>query len=109
MELTELKAKLKSGDIAGAYLFVGEEEYLKRYYMDELVRAAGIDEAFATFNRVSFDGAQVECAAVLEAISSPPMMSDFKLVEWRHLKFGKRRDEVRPENLCELAAAAKET
>ena len=31
MTVTELKAKLKSEDLAGAYIFAGEEDYLKKY------------------------------------------------------------------------------
>ena len=109
MELTEFKAKLKSKNIAGAYLFVGEEEYLKRYYLDGLRRAAGIDEAFAAFNRVIFDGIETDRAAVLEAISSPPLMSDFKFVEWRYAKIGTGRGEISKEALAELANAANDT
>lgn len=108
MELTEFKAKLKSKSIAGAYLFVGEEEYLKRYYLDELRRACEIDEAFATFNYARFDGVQVERAAVLEAISAPPMMGDYKLVEWKYAKVGTGRGEISKEALSELARSAKE-
>ena len=30
MTVSELKAKIKSLDIAGAYIFAGEEDYLKK-------------------------------------------------------------------------------
>lgn len=109
MELNEFKSKLKSKSIAGAYLFVGEEEYLKRYYLDELRRACGIDKTFAAFNHITFDGVGVERAAVAEAISSPPMMSDFKLVEWKYAKIGAGRGEITKEALTELAEAAANT
>lgn len=109
MELTEFKSKLKSKNIAGAYLFIGEEEYLKRFYLDELRRACGIDETFALFNHTVFDGIGVEQVALAEAISSPPMMSDFKLVEWKYAKIGTGRGEITIDALTDLAKAASDT
>ena len=84
MTAAELKAKIKSGEIGGAYILAGEEDYLKKYYRGELAKQAVPDEAFATFNRCIFDGADIDIREIAEAIKSPPMMSDFKLVEWRY-------------------------
>ena len=109
MELNEFRAKLKSRALGGAYLFVGEEEYLKRYYLEQLRGSAISDDAFATFNHMLFDGAEVERAAVLEAITSPPMMSEIKLVEWKYAKIGNGRGEITQKALCELADAAKDS
>lgn len=108
MELNEFKSKLKSKTLGGAYLFVGEEEYLKRYYLDQLKSCVIDDEAFATFNHSLFDGVEVDRAAVLEAITSPPMMSDYKLVEWRYARVGNGRGEITQKALSELATAARE-
>lgn len=83
MDITRFKAKLKSGELAGWYVFCGEEDYLKKYYMKELRSSVISDEAFALFNCVSFDGADIDFGAVAEAIKSPPMMSDYKLIEWK--------------------------
>lgn len=83
MDIAEFKANLKNGNLAGWYIFCGEEDYLKKYYMKELRSAVVSDEAFALFNYVSFDGADIDFGAVAEAIKSPPMMSDYKLVEWK--------------------------
>ena len=38
---SELKKRLKSGNISGAYLFYGEEEYLKQYYVGEFIKFCG--------------------------------------------------------------------
>ncbi|MBQ8380713.1 MAG: DNA polymerase III subunit delta [Clostridia bacterium] len=84
MTVSELKAKIKSLDIAGAYIFAGEEDYLKKYYLDEIAKIACPDEAFALFSRAIFEGEDVSVQDIAEAIKSPPMMSDFKLVEWRY-------------------------
>lgn len=83
MTLTDLKARLKSGSIGGWYVFAGEEEYLKAYYRNEIKKIAVPDEAFAPFNHTVYEGQDVSIAGIAEAIKAPPMMSDYKLIEWR--------------------------
>lgn len=39
--LAELKRRIADGDIHGAYVFTGDEEYMKRYYFSELCKASG--------------------------------------------------------------------
>lgn len=104
MELSEFKARLKSGALSGWYLFVGEEDYLKKYYMNELCRAVIADESFALFNHALYDGADVDFASVAEAIKSPPMMGEYKLVEWRFAALDSMKESERAalESLFEL-------
>lgn len=87
MELNDYKAKLKSGDLSGVYVFAGEEDYLKRYYLGELRKRCVGDEAMAVFNHSVYDGKEIDFAAIMEDIKSPPMMSDYKLIEWHHADF----------------------
>lgn len=96
MTVSELKNRIKVCELAGAYIFAGEEDYLKKYYLDELVKLACPDEAFSLFTRATFDGADVSIADIAEAVKSPPMMSDYKLIEWKypdleHLSESERR------------------
>jgi DNA polymerase III delta subunit len=92
LELNEFKTRLKSGNLGGCYIFAGEEDYLKRYYMRELATAAGGDDSFAVFNRASFDGREVDFGALYDAVSSPPMMSDYKYIEWKYPSFDKMKE-----------------
>ena len=108
MDLSQFKASLKSGaSLAGVYLFAGEEDYLIRYYLSSLKEALNIDPAFAVFNYQSFDGEDIDFGKMTEAIKSPPMMGDYKLVEWRHADFTSLRDREL-EQLEELISLAKE-
>ena len=107
MDLNSFRAKLKSGDVGGVYILGGEEDYLVRYYLSALRDAAGVDPSLAVFNNPVFDGEEVDFAAVLEAMKSPPMMSDFKMVEWRHADFSSMRDNEL-DSLAVLASEAKE-
>lgn len=103
MTVAEFKAKLKSADPSGWYIFAGEEEYLKRYYLDELRRAVITDEASAPFNHFIFDGPELDLGAVSEAIKAPPMMSEYKLIEWRYadLEHSKESLKAALDELCE--------
>ncbi len=85
MNLTELKARLKMGNPVGWYILSGEEEYLKRHYRGEIKKLAVSDsDPFALFNHSVFDGgADFDIMAFIEAVKSPPMMSDYKLIEWQ--------------------------
>lgn len=91
MLLNDFKSKLKSGELCGWYIFAGEEEYLKNYYRGELKSAVVTDEAFALFNHTVFDGAEMQISALAEAIKSPPMMADYKLIEWRFADLDKMK------------------
>ena len=70
MTITELKNKIKSQEIGGAYIFAGEEDYLKKYYLSEIANICCPDEAFSLFNRVIFDGADIDLAEIAEAIKA---------------------------------------
>ncbi len=84
MTVTELKNKIKSSDLGGAYIFCGEEDYLKKYYFQEIVKSSCQDEAFSLFNKIFFDGSDVDISEVAESIKAPPVMSDYKLIEWKY-------------------------
>lgn len=106
MNLTELKAKLKSGDGSGWYVICGEEEYLKRYYKGEIKKLiVSDDDPFALFNYSVFDGgADFDVMAFIEAIKSPPMMSEHKLIEWQFADLNRLR-EKELSRLSEIAAS----
>ena len=92
MQEKELRERIKSGALSGCFLLTGEEDYLKRYYLGEIRRAIVTDEAFAPFNHIVFDSADMTLAALADAIKAPPMFADLKLVEWRYPAFSKMKE-----------------
>lgn len=86
MDILELKTRLKGGNISGVFLLTGEEDYLIRYYLSELRRAAGVDPAFAVFNNPVYDGDGVSILELAEDLKAPPVMGERKIVEWRHAR-----------------------
>lgn len=95
MNVQELKGRIRSGELNGAYLFCGEEEYLSQYYLGILREATVTDAALAPFNHAVFDGMETALGAIEEAIKSPPMMSDWKLIEWRYPDLEHMRESER--------------
>ena len=79
-EVKELRDRIKLHP-TGAYLFWGEEEYLKHYYLEELrsfIRAEGMEE----FNRTEVDFERDGTLKALEeAVDALPVMAEHKMVE----------------------------
>ncbi len=78
--MTEKELKDHIKDPVGGYLFFGEEDYLKDYYIGQIRRAVLVDESVAEFNEFAFDTDSFSIAALEEAVASPPLMSEKKLV-----------------------------
>ncbi|MFA6947595.1 MAG: hypothetical protein WCQ72_01295, partial [Eubacteriales bacterium] len=79
MTPTEFKTELKKG-LRRGYLFCGDEEYLKRYYLRETRRAVIPDPAFDTFNRMILNAESYTPQRLEESLATLPVMSDRKLV-----------------------------
>lgn len=92
MDPNGLRAAIKSGRLGGAYLFFGEERYLVNYYFRELRLAAVTDETLSVFNNPKYHGDEMDFASVLEELRSPPMMSDYKLIECHGVNLAKMRE-----------------
>ncbi len=106
MEVAELKAKIERGE-NGAYLFVGEEEYLKRHYLSLLKKKIVPHEFLEPFNYALYDGGEIDFGKLLDAIKSPPMMADNKLIVWKYPEIDKMREKGR-DALEEFGAMCKE-
>ena len=79
-EIKDLREKIKL-DPEGAYLFWGEEEYLKHYYLDEL-RKIVAEEGMEDFNRTVLDFQRDDTLNELdEAVDSLPVMAEHKIIE----------------------------
>ena len=106
MDVAALKEKLNR-EPADWFVFGGEEEYLKRYYLSILRERLVPDAAFATFNHVVFDGPEVDFGALADAVKAPPMMAEYKLIEWRYADFEKMKASEQ-EALAQLLAMKKD-
>ena len=92
MELNDFKARLKDGRFVGCYIFSGEEDYLKRYYLGSLRDTVITDDSFSTFNHALYDGPETDIASLIDDVMSPPMFEPYKMIEWKYPNFEKMKE-----------------
>lgn len=93
MRLNDFKTRLREGNLAGCYVFAGEEDYLKRYYLGELRRAVVCDETLSAFNHAQYEGAELDFGILRDEIMAQPMMSDLRLIEWHNAALDKMKEK----------------
>ncbi len=77
----DITKKIKSGgELGGVYILFGEEDYTKADAVSRFRKAAS-ESGFAEFNLVRFSAGKINLDSLHEAIDTPPMMSDLKLIE----------------------------
>ncbi len=74
----ELKEQIKNP--SGGYLFYGDEDYLKDFYVKSIRKAILVDPSVADFNETVLDDETFSISALEDALSSPAFMSDKKLI-----------------------------
>jgi DNA polymerase-3 subunit delta len=78
MSVEIIKSDLKTGSFKSIYFFYGEEEYLKKYYLNELQKK--LITAMPEFNYHIFEGKEITPDILSDAIESYPVMADNKLI-----------------------------
>ena len=76
----KLKTDLKEGNPLGnAYLFYGEESYLREYYLGE-IRKTLIPAGFEEFNYHALEGKDLTAQSLTEMAEAMPMMAERTLI-----------------------------
>lgn len=94
--LRQLKDALKQGMPANLYIFFGQEDYLRDYYLDQLKRQL-LSGGMESFNLHTFQGKDLELQTLTEAVEAMPMMSERSLVlvyDWDLFKNEERRENL---------------
>lgn len=84
MSLDILKARLKENKPCGVYLFYGNEEYTKDFYIRQL-RKKVTSSPMPEFNYIIFDASESEPSDLAEAAFSMPYMWDYKMIEVKNI------------------------
>lgn len=102
MTETQLRDAIKAGP-RGGYLLWGDEDYLKRFYLGELKKAALRDcpEGLWDFNCITLAPEDGNFSALQDALSTPPMMAPMKFVEITPPAIGSLKEKER-KNLSEI-------
>lgn len=114
MKPEELAAEIKSGGLRGAYIFLGDEDYLKRHYLSEVYKSIMSAEGLELFNygKISFSavsgGRDAGFSALASSLSSFPMGQERRLTEIHDLAVDGLPASAL-DMLCENLKAADET
>ena len=76
----KLKEDLVSGNIGNAYIFHGEESYLREFYLGEL-RKTLIPAGFEEFNYHTVEGKGLSVQTLAEMAESMPMLAERTLIQ----------------------------
>ena len=77
--MPSIKDQIKQGNISGAYLLYGEEDFLKDHYCQKITELATQDGP-KEFNYMKINNDKIDNGAVTEFIISLPFMSDKKVL-----------------------------
>jgi len=95
--LKKLKADLAAGTAGSAYIFYGEESYLREYYLGKL-RETLIPQGFETFNYHALEGKELTAEILTETAEAMPMMAERTLIvvtDWDLFKLAEgQREEL---------------
>ena len=75
----KLKDDIKNGDIGRCYIFCGEEDYLRDYYLQQLEKRL-VAEDFREFNYQAFEGGKLDLNELESAVDALPMLSERKML-----------------------------
>lgn len=78
-DVMKLKRTMKEKGISGAYLFYGEELYLRDIYIEKF-KAIIPEDGFEEFNLITLEGRTMSRETAADSIESFPMVSERKLV-----------------------------
>jgi len=104
LKFNTLKNRINNELIDNLYIFYGEEEYLRDYYVSAIKKLV-LTEGFEDFNFSNFEGKDLSVEALDDAIESLPVMAEKKLILIRNLELSKMKSQLREylENtLCDI-------
>lgn len=77
-----LKADISEKNISSLYLFWGQEDYLREFYLEK-IKALLLPKGLEELNYKRFEGKDINLTAVMEAIDALPAFSERTIVEVR--------------------------
>lgn len=86
----EFRRLLKKG-LSGAYLFAGDEDYLKSFSLKSARSTVCAEPSFAIFNDIQIDPINYSPEALVNALMPLPMMDEKKIVSINGLPIGNMR------------------
>ena len=104
--MAEVDIKKEYKDPAGVYVLFGEEDYLKRFYAAKIRESVLGDSPYALFNHAIFTSKEVLDDGLMDALATPPIGDDKKLIELTEFNFSELK-AAETEALLDFFEAAK--
>lgn len=79
MDLSEFKLQLKNSSVSGIYLFSGREDYLKQYYIDQLIGSV-LPNGDDGLNYLRVEYSQVRVMDMTDYMQALPVFADQKIL-----------------------------
>ncbi len=77
--MEKLKKQIKEKNFENVYLFYGEEEYLKKFYVNKIEKELKLGD-MSMMNKDVYTGSDVQSREILDSISTLPVFTDYRLV-----------------------------
>ncbi|MBQ8836355.1 MAG: DNA polymerase III subunit delta [Clostridia bacterium] len=104
--MAEVEIKKEYKDPNGVYILFGEEDYLKRFYASKIRESVLGDSPYALFNHTIFTSKEVTEDGLMDALATPPIGEDKKLIELTEFNFSELK-AAETEALLDFFEAAK--
>ena len=85
--MAEIEIKKEYKSPSGVYILLGEEDYLKRFYAGKIRESILGDSPYALFNHALFTPKNFSEDALADALATPPVFEDKKLIELSEFNF----------------------
>lgn len=85
--MAEVDIKKEYKTPSGVYILFGEEDYLKRFYAARIREGILGDSPYALFNHVVFAAKSFSADAAFDALATPPVFEEKKLIELTEFNF----------------------
>lgn len=85
--MAEVDIKKEYKTPSGVYVLFGEEDYLKRFYASKIREGILGDSPYALFNHAVFAAKGFSADAALDALATPPVFDEKKLIELTEFNF----------------------
>lgn len=92
MSIEILKEEIKNSKLRNLYLFFGEEDFLKKHYIENIDKVI-LKEDVTGLNKITFDG-KLELHKLVEACETMPVFLEKKLVIAKNTGFFKSKKET---------------
>ena len=87
-----LKLQIKEGKFSPAYIFYGEEDFMKQFYLQKII-AKAVGDNLPEFNLHRVDGTKASIDELIELSMTVPMMNDYVLIVVSDFDFGNAAKE----------------